>query len=72
MVIEADVYDSVFSGMVSRNSEGAVVAGNAGGSGAGIEFTESNVRRLLDNEPLASAAAACLDLAWQHRGLILG
>ncbi|MEV0991834.1 helix-turn-helix transcriptional regulator [Streptomyces sp. NPDC049949] len=72
VVIESDVYDSVFSGMVSRNSEGAVVAGNASGSGAGIEFTKSNVRRLLDNEPLASAAAACLDLAWQHRGLILG
>ncbi|THA37108.1 XRE family transcriptional regulator [Streptomyces sp. A1547] len=72
VVIEADVYDSVFSGMVSRNSEGTVVAGRAGGSGTGIEFTEPNIRRLLDNEPLASAAAACLDLAWQHRGLILG
>ncbi|ARE77221.1 hypothetical protein B6R96_27500 [Streptomyces sp. Sge12] len=72
VVIDADVYDSVFSGMVSRNSEGAVVAGSPGSSGAGIEFTEANVRRLLDNEPLASAAAACLDLAWQHRGLILG
>lgn len=72
VVIDADVYDSVFSGMVSRNSEGAVVAGSPGSSSAGIEFTESNVRRLLDNEPLASAAAACLDLAWQHRGLILG
>ncbi|WTO53443.1 helix-turn-helix domain-containing protein [Streptomyces sp. NBC_00211] len=72
VVIDADVYDSVFSGMVSRNSEGAVVAGRAGGSGTGIEFTEHNIRRLLDNEPLASAAAACLDLAWQHRGLILG
>ncbi|WP_405532078.1 helix-turn-helix transcriptional regulator [Streptomyces avidinii] len=72
VVIDADVYDSVFSGMVSRNSEGAVVAGSPGSSSAGIQFTESNVRRLLDNEPLASAAAACLDLAWQHRGLILG
>ncbi|CAM5456647.1 hypothetical protein SAVIM338S_02889 [Streptomyces avidinii] len=72
VVIDADVYDSVFSGMVSRNSEGSVVAGRAGSSSAGIEFTEPNIRRLLDNEPLASAAAACLDLAWQHRGLILG
>nr|WSW60378.1 helix-turn-helix domain-containing protein [Streptomyces sp. NBC_00998] len=72
VVIDSDVYDSVFSGMVSRNSEGTVVAGRAGDSSAGIEFTEANIRRLLDNEPLASAAAACLDLAWQHRGLILG
>ncbi|MGW5396244.1 helix-turn-helix transcriptional regulator [Streptomyces sp. NPDC003952] len=72
VVIDSDVYDSVFSGMVSRNSEGTVVAGRPGDSSAGIEFTEANIRRLLDNEPLASAAAACLDLAWQHRGLILG
>ncbi|GGR85666.1 hypothetical protein Snoj_44070 [Streptomyces nojiriensis] len=72
VVIDADVYDSVFAGMVSRNSEGAVVAGSPGSSSAGIEFTESNVRRLLDNEPLASAAAACIDLAWRNRGLILG
>ncbi|MFF3214036.1 helix-turn-helix transcriptional regulator [Streptomyces sp. NPDC002886] len=72
VVIESDVYDSVFSGMVSRNSEGTVVAGRPGDSSAGVEFTEANIRRLLENEPLASAAAACLDLAWQHRGLILG
>ncbi|MBT2470200.1 helix-turn-helix transcriptional regulator [Streptomyces sp. ISL-66] len=72
VVIDSDVYDSVFSGMVSRNSEGTVVARPPGDSSAGIEFTEANIRRLLDNEPLASAAAACLDLAWQHRGLILG
>ncbi|MFB7618762.1 helix-turn-helix domain-containing protein [Kitasatospora sp. NPDC056181] len=69
VIIDADVYDSVFSGMVSRNTEGNVIAG--GNGTAGIEFTEANIRHLLDNEPLASAAAACLDLAWQHRGLIL-
>ncbi|QNA74174.1 helix-turn-helix transcriptional regulator [Streptomyces sp. So13.3] len=72
VVIDADVYDSVFAGMVSRNSEGTVVAGRAGEDTAGVEFTRANIRRLLDNEPLASAAAACLDLAWQHRGIILG
>ena len=71
VVIDADVYDSVFAGMVSRNSEGSVIAGH-GSENAGVEFTETNVRRLLENEPLASAAAACLDLAWQHRGLLLG
>lgn len=69
VVIEADVYDTVFSGMVSRNTEGSVIAGK--GNAGGIDFTEANIRHLLENEPLASAAAACLDLAWQHRGLIL-
>ncbi|GHF27970.1 hypothetical protein GCM10018790_01700 [Kitasatospora xanthocidica] len=69
VVIEADVYDSVFSGMVSRNTEGNVITGT--GKAGGIDFTEANIRHLLENEPLASAAAACLDLAWQHRGLIL-
>ncbi|MDJ0341370.1 helix-turn-helix transcriptional regulator [Streptomyces sp. H10-C2] len=72
VVIDSEVYDSVFADMVSRNSEGTVIAGRTGEDTAGIEFTEANIRRLLDNEPLASAAAACLDLAWQHRGLILG
>ncbi|MFD4739808.1 hypothetical protein ACFWNQ_20935 [Streptomyces virginiae] len=43
-----------------------------GSRGAGMEIAESNVRGLLENEALASAAAACLDLAWQRRGLILG
>lgn len=71
VVIDADVYDTVFAGIVSRNSEGTVLADHGGGGTAGIRFNEANIRRLLDNEPLASAAAACLDLAWQHRGRIL-
>jgi len=30
-----------------------------------------NVRRLLDDEPIAPPGAACLELAWQHRDLLL-
>ncbi|MEV0177720.1 helix-turn-helix transcriptional regulator [Streptomyces sp. NPDC050625] len=71
VVIDADVYDRVFHTMVSQNTEGSVVSASATDVAAGIPFTEANVRRLLDSEPLAPAAAACLDLAWEHRKLIL-
>ncbi|MET7701355.1 helix-turn-helix transcriptional regulator [Streptomyces sp. NPDC005485] len=71
VVIDADVYDRVFDTMVSQNTEGSVVSSSATDGAAGIPFTEANVRRLLDSEPLAPAAAACLDLAWQHRKLLL-
>jgi hypothetical protein len=49
-----------------------VVGANPHDVAEGIPFTESNIRRLLDSEPLAPAAAACLDLAWEHRGIVLG
>ncbi|MFG2729152.1 hypothetical protein [Streptomyces canus] len=71
VVIDADVHDRVFHTMVSQNNEGSAVSVSADDVAAGIPFTEANVRRLLDSEPLAPAAAACLDLAWQHRKLIL-
>ncbi|WP_262063969.1 helix-turn-helix transcriptional regulator [Streptomyces sp. STR69] len=71
VVIDADVYDRVFQTMVSQNTEGSVVSSSATDGAAGIPFTEANVRRLLDSEPLAPAAAACIDLAWQHRKLML-
>lgn len=70
VVIEEDVYERIFSGLVSTNSEGSVVAASPSLS-AGIPFNEQNIRRLLDEEPLAPAAAACLDLAWQHRHLLI-
>ena len=66
VVVEASVYDRVFADLVSTNAEGSVVAASPS-IADGIPFTEQNVRRLLDDEPLAPAAAACLDLAWQHR-----
>lgn len=66
VVVEADVYDRVFAELVSSNAEGSVVAASPSISD-GVPFTEQNIRRLLDDEPLAPAAAACLDLAWQHR-----
>jgi hypothetical protein len=44
-----------------------------GGQGVrGISFTQERVDQLLDREPFAPAATACLALAWQHRATILG
>lgn len=70
VVIEESVYDRIFDGLVSTNSEGSIVAASPSLS-AGIPFNERNIRRLLDEEPLAPAAAACLDLAWQHRHMLI-
>lgn len=71
VVIEAEVYDEVFSGLVGQNLEGSVVRGVAGGARTGIPFTAANLRRLRENEHLAPAALACLDLTWKHRGIVL-
>lgn len=66
-VFDADVYDQLFGDMVTSNSEGTVAA-------AEVPFEEHTVRRLLSGRPhaLAAAAAGCLELAWQHRDVILG
>lgn len=70
VVIDEDIYDRVFADLVSANSEGMIVASSPT-LADGIPFTERNVRRLLDEEPLAPAAAACLDLAWKHRAELI-
>jgi transcriptional regulator with XRE-family HTH domain len=71
-VIDDDVFDDVFRDFIAVNSEGvAVAAAGAVRAAQGIPFTEASVRRLLEMEPIAPAAAACLNLAWQHRILLL-
>lgn len=72
VVFDADVYDQVFAEMVGRNSEGTVTGTDRDHPEAGIAFTDENVTRLLTEERLAPAAAACLHLAWHHRDLLLG
>jgi len=72
VVFDADVYDQVFAGMVGRNSEGTLTGTDPDRPEAGIAFTSDNVSRLLADERLAPAAAACLHLAWHHRNLLLG
>jgi hypothetical protein len=61
--------DQVFAELVQSNNEGAIVTGP---SGRGIALTEDNVDRLVTSEPMAPSGAACLELAWRHRELLLG
>lgn len=70
-VFDADVYDQVFAGIVGRNNEGTVTGTDPARPEAGIAFTNDNITRLLAEERLAPAAAACLYLAWHHRDLLL-
>lgn len=67
VVINEEVYDDVFAGLVGVNAEGHVAATT-------VPFEEHTVRQLLSGRPhaLAPAAAGCIDLAWQHRRHVLG
>jgi hypothetical protein len=69
VVIDGDVFDAAFSGMVASNAEGEMFPSDPGS--VGIAWTSANIRRALTQEPLACAAAACMALTWKHRGLIL-
>jgi hypothetical protein len=66
-VVDADTYDELFDGIVERNDEGTVASTT-------VPFEEHTVRRLLDRKrhALAPAAAGCIQLAWEHRGVLLG
>jgi transcriptional regulator with XRE-family HTH domain len=70
-VIEAPVFDALFSKMVAVNEEGAAVSTEAARPTVGIPFTEAS-RERLHAEPLAPSARACVELAWQHRHQLLG
>lgn len=70
VVIDEDVFDAAFAGMVASNSEGEIYPSEDGA--VGIPWSSADIRRALTKEPLASAAAACMALTWKHRDLILG
>jgi transcriptional regulator with XRE-family HTH domain len=70
-VIEAPVFDALFSGMVAVNEEGAAVSTEAGRPTVGIPFTAA-ARERLRTEPLAPIARACIELAWRYRYQLLG
>ncbi|WP_213455285.1 helix-turn-helix transcriptional regulator [Rhizomonospora bruguierae] len=68
-VFDADLFDELAGDFVEFNDEGLVLTGRA-------PFTERGVRTLLDSgraSPghMAPAGAGCLELAWQHRDVIL-
>ncbi|MGF7238735.1 MAG: helix-turn-helix domain-containing protein [Frankia sp.] len=72
VVVEADVFDKLFAGLVTSNAEGTVVSFGPGRRATdGIPFTLEAVRRLIEREPLAPSAAACLELAWRHRATLV-
>jgi len=72
VVFDAEVFDDVFADLVERNSEGAVVAAvDDAGRTRGLPFTEHQIHQLLGSGTLAPAAAACLQLAWAHRDVLL-
>lgn len=72
VVIDEAAFHEIFGEIVHTNAEGVTVTTYQGqGSALGIPFTEDNVRRVLDHEPMAPPGAACLHLAWQHRDQLL-
>jgi len=72
VVLDDDVFDQAFGDAVRYNEEGEIVTVGGGVPADGVPFTEESVRRMLDQEPMASPGAACLSLAWQHRHWLLG
>jgi transcriptional regulator with XRE-family HTH domain len=71
VVLDHQVFDTVFANMVQANSEGTVVAPGGNTPRAGIRFNQATVQGLLARPSLAPAAAACLELAWLHRHALL-
>lgn len=70
VVVDAPVFDRLFAGLVSGNSEGELAV-TADGR-AGHPFTADEVQRLAQREPMQAAGAALLSLAWSHRSVLLG
>ncbi len=68
-VFDADVFDKIFDGLVETNDEGTVTL--RGQNQEQFTFDHAMINRLLTTESMAPSGAACLSLAWQHRGSIL-
>lgn len=72
VVFDADVYDSMFREIVDANDEGTLIKTGKVHPTPAIPFTEHTIRELTDSGRMAPAGAACLQLAWDHRRIILG
>jgi hypothetical protein len=69
-VFDSAVFDRLFRDLVTANEEGRVVTENGS---AAIPFTAATVARFTGGaEPMQTAGAALLRLAWQHRQALLG
>ena len=66
--LRSGVFDRMFRRLVTENAEGRVVTQDGS---AAIPFTQATVDRFTSGaEPLQTAGAALLRLAWQHRGVL--
>jgi hypothetical protein len=71
-VFDDDAFDEIFGMMVGQNHEGTVVSvANPSKPARNVPFTEERVDQLVEAEPLAPAAAGCLELAWRDRDSVL-
>jgi len=71
-VFDDDVFDELFGKAVQVNAEGVLItAAESSAVSEGLPFTETTVRRLLEDEPIASSCACILDRAWRFREAIL-
>jgi len=71
-VVDDDVFDDLFGETVDFNEEGRLVsASDSSAVTDGIPFTEKSVRRLLDDEPMASPGKCILQRAFDHRSTLL-
>lgn len=72
VVMDDDIFDSLFGESVRINAEGVLVtAADSTSVSEGVPFNAESVRRLLTDEPMASPGASILDRAWRFRGKIL-
>jgi transcriptional regulator with XRE-family HTH domain len=71
-VFDDDAFDELFGSMLDHNHEGTVVrVAHPSKAAHYVPFTEERVDQLVETEPLAPAAAACLELAWRDREALL-
>jgi transcriptional regulator with XRE-family HTH domain len=71
VVIDSDVFDAAFGDLVQVNAEGHVITDPNAPSKVGFAFTEESIQRFIRKEPMGPGGAACLALAWRHRGTLL-
>lgn len=69
VVCDSEVFDAAFPQIAPQNAEGELYPSDPGT--VGIAWNGTNVRRALNREPLAAAAAACLALTWKYRDLLM-
>ncbi|MBN1173463.1 MAG: XRE family transcriptional regulator [Micromonosporaceae bacterium] len=68
-IFDDDIFDEIFTGMVTHNDEGTIVTADR--ERREFTFDQATIERLLATEPIAPSGAACLHLAWNHHEAIL-